>query len=272
MSQLPYFDYLLERFQGVPVLREVFGEHVHWGLFDSGCQETVSKAAYERAAVALSQRLVSMADIEPGQTILDAGCGFGGTARLIAQQVRGARVIGVNVDARQVEEARRLKSAQNVRYLVADACKLPVASASVDRVLAVESVFHFPSRLRFLREARRVLRPGGRIVLSDFLLHGPALPSAILRVLRHGNPMTAFYGRVSSTTRTGYYLLSQLAGLRVKRLEDVTQATRPTYRFLHQLAADLGQQGTAADRANRFMESLTDHGELRYALIELRAR
>src|SRR5438034_5931485 len=44
----------------------------------------------------------------------------------------------------------------------ADACALPFPDASFDRVLAVECIFHFPSRLRFLKEAARVLKPGGR--------------------------------------------------------------------------------------------------------------
>jgi ubiquinone/menaquinone biosynthesis C-methylase UbiE len=82
---------------------------------------------------------------------------------------------------------------------------MPFPTGSFDRLIAVESVFHFPSRIKFLREARRVLKPNGQLVLSDFVLNGSKVPSTATKILLHGNPMERFYGRVNATTMTGYF-------------------------------------------------------------------
>ena len=98
--------------------------------------------------------------------ILDAGCGVGaGTARLAAS-FPDALVIAGNISHWQLGEARGRGAAAPV---VMDAARLPLASGSVDAVVAIESPQHFDSRDCFLAEAFRVLRPGGTITLADMM-------------------------------------------------------------------------------------------------------
>ena len=107
------------------------------------------------------------AKIEDTLAVLDVGCGFGGTLTSLQTKWQGLNLTGLNIDARQLEVAK--KHVPNATFIEGDACALPFKEALFDRVLAVECIFHFPSRLKFFQEAARVLNPSGRISLSDFI-------------------------------------------------------------------------------------------------------
>jgi SAM-dependent methyltransferase len=124
------------------------------------------------AQQAMDDRVLEVAALEDGQRILDVGCGLGGTLLDIDGKHRGVDLVGLNRSQRQLEAASDEwgKGRRNpVRWVFGDACSLPFEAGSFDRVLAIECVFHFSSRASFLCEAARVLRPGGLVVLSDFV-------------------------------------------------------------------------------------------------------
>ncbi|MEO1368734.1 MAG: methyltransferase domain-containing protein, partial [Acidobacteriota bacterium] len=100
--------------------------------------------------------------------VLDVGCGLGAGTALIAGAFPGADVLGVNLSRRQVEHARRRYPEAEFRAM--DATRLDLPDAAFDVVFSVEAAFHFDTRRTFLREAHRVLRPGGCVVLSDILM------------------------------------------------------------------------------------------------------
>lgn len=117
-----------------------------------------------------NQILYEKAGIQTGEKVLDAGCGIGGSTIWMAKQHRN-RVTGITISAKQAsyarQHAKRHGVAELVNFEVADFCATPFADASFDVVWALESSCHALNKGDFLREAWRVLRPGGRIVVCD---------------------------------------------------------------------------------------------------------
>jgi MPBQ/MSBQ methyltransferase len=113
----------------------------------------------------------------PGERVLDAACGRGGTTARIAQS--GAFALGLDLLPENVAEAEvRFGAGPQLRFAVADVTRLPARAAGIDLdrescdgVLCLEAGFHFGAKGRraFLEESWRLLRPGGRLVLVDFV-------------------------------------------------------------------------------------------------------
>lgn len=154
---LPYFDLLLEH-RAEPAAR-VFERYVHWGYWANPASATRDLGEFAAAMERLNTEIVDAARPADGQAVLDAGCGFGGTLASLQRRFKSTDLTGVNIDPRQLKLARL--QVPGPRFIEGDACALPLPDASFDRVLAVECIFHFPSRAKFLREAARVLKPGG---------------------------------------------------------------------------------------------------------------
>ena len=144
-------------------------------------------ASFDEASDALALLVGETARMGAGDVVLDCGFGFGDQDMLWAQRLKPERIIGLNVTASQVAVAQRriaeIGFAERVELRHASATEMPIASDSVDKVLALESAFHFCTRERFFREAYRVLRPGGRLVTAD-IIPMPAV-SGITARLQH---------------------------------------------------------------------------------------
>src|SRR4029077_1009323 len=125
---------------------------------------------FHSGGLAASRELARLASIKPGEQILDAGCGIGGPARLLAAE-HGARVRGIDLSGDFIAIARALskKSGIAVEFEEANALKLPFGDGSFDLVWTQHASMNIADKTRLYRELRRVLRPGGRFVFHDLL-------------------------------------------------------------------------------------------------------
>ena len=161
----------------------VWGEHMHHGYYGPD-----SRAASPQEAQRLliekilawgdgspsqisNQRPVPLAATSPPETILDVGCGIGGSTLYLASKYR-AQATGITLSpvqaARASSRARTAGLGDHVQFQVADALAMPFADDSFDLVWSLESGEHMADKGQFLRECCRVLKPGGRLMVATW--------------------------------------------------------------------------------------------------------
>ena len=121
----------------------------------------------------LRQKAADLARIQPGETVLDVGCGTGTLALAMQRRVGSAgRVIGVDPDTRQIAYARSKAARHNmpIQFQIGMIEQLPFPDQTFDVVLSTLMMHHVPAPLKHqgLAEIARVLKPGGRLVIADF--------------------------------------------------------------------------------------------------------
>jgi SAM-dependent methyltransferase len=136
-------------------------------------------ARHDAAQHRMTAECANAVGLSSGDLLLDAGCGVGGTDLWLAA-ARGVRVHGVNIQPAHLREARRRAATHpagsRVGFSMQDFTELAIATASVDVVWALESLCHSADKEGFVREAFRVLRPGGRLMVADFFLVRDEVP------------------------------------------------------------------------------------------------
>jgi ubiquinone/menaquinone biosynthesis C-methylase UbiE len=111
--------------------------------------------------------LIELAGLAPGERVLDVACGTGVVARLAAERVGSTgKVTGLDLNPTMLAAARAQAAPATVEWVEGSALAVPLPDESVDTVLCQQGLQFFPDRAAALREMRRVLVPGGRLVLS----------------------------------------------------------------------------------------------------------
>ena len=128
--------------------------------FDAWAAEGRDKGMEERHWHTAKHALARM-PVEPGDTVLDLGCGSGYVGRALRDTRDAGRVYGLDGSPAMVRNARSYTDDPRVSYLVGDFDALPVADDTVDHVWSMEAFYYARNPLQTLREVRRVLRPGG---------------------------------------------------------------------------------------------------------------
>ena len=156
-------------FNELPVLTLLFGSDVHPG------------------GVPLTRKLAGSALVGHNDRVLDVACGRGESARVLAEHF-GCRIVGIDYSRRNIYRARELTEdvglSSRVQFVQGDAERLPFANESFDVVTCECSLSIFPNLLLALTEMKRVLRPGGRLGISDVVLNKP-LPESLRDLVGH---------------------------------------------------------------------------------------
>lgn len=149
------------------ILEFYWGEHIHLGHYGSPPRRKDFLAA-KYDFVHEMVRWGGLDKLPAGTTVLDVGCGIGGSSRILAKDY-GFEVTGVTISPQQVERARELTpEGINAKFMVDDAMSLSLPDESFDVVWSVEAGPHMPDKAVFARELMRVVKPGGLLVVADW--------------------------------------------------------------------------------------------------------
>ena len=145
--------------------RSKYTPALHFGYYDEKATD------HHRSVIRANEVLAEWGNIHEGATIIDAGCGLGHSTLWLAEHYN-ANVTGITIVPKQVETMKKFvekKGLKNVRFLEASYFNMPFEDNSVDVVWAIEAVCHAKDKSQFYKEAYRVLKPGGKLLIGENL-------------------------------------------------------------------------------------------------------
>ena len=169
--------------------------------------------------LAANDALAERARIGKGTRVADFCAGLGGPSRYFAHRY-GADVTGIELTPARVKGAeeltRRVGLEDRVRVIEGNVMQVQLAEASIDVVVSQEALLHVPDKPRALKEAYRILKPGGRLVFTDWVAHRP---------LSHNDKALMWAGMAVADLHDlpTYAGLVGEAGFTVSSVEDLTR-------------------------------------------------
>lgn len=234
-SQINYYDQII--FDGV--MRKWYGGtdfyNVGYWTDQIATQAEASTALVDRMLNGVEGHVVS---------VLDVGCGLGATTAYIKQRWPLARVTGLNLSETQVNHCR--VNVSNCEFVVMDAADITLPDESFDLVISVEAAYHFETRQDFLKQAYRILKPGGTLALADILFDASHEHTKALSIwdVAHTNNIQG---------PLEYSEILAGIGFADPRIEDATEQTWRTW--LKRLTAWTEQKFPETDAERLFVES-----------------
>jgi tocopherol O-methyltransferase len=236
---------------------------IHFGYWDENTRSHVE------SLINMNRALASWVGIRPGQRILDAGCGVGGSSIWLAKEY-GVEVVGITLPASQITRAWRYAQqhgvADHVSFAQADYTQTPFADGSFDVVWALESLCHAPDKAAFYQEAARLLRPDGRLVLAEYIRAARPLDTRGEHLL---HAWLDGWAIPDLSTRAEHLSHAAAAGLMETVLDDITAHMRPSLRRLYRITFWTYPLAFLLHRLG--LRSTTQHGNVLGALRQYQA-
>ena len=114
----------------------------------------------------ITEQTIALMDLQPGDRILDLGCGTGWASRRLACIATSGEVVGIDVADEMLRRAEQASAGiGNVRYLWGSAEKIPAEDNHFTKILSVESFYYYADQRKALDELRRVMAPGGKLFI-----------------------------------------------------------------------------------------------------------
>ncbi len=198
---------------------------------------TTMLKSHEESLARMDEVCAKLAEIKETDLVLDAGCGVGGSSIWIAKNI-GARVIGITLVPMQVELAKKFAMEKGVDHLVSfkvmDFTTTEFNDETFDVVWAIESACHAVDKRLFLAESHRILKKGGRLMVSDGFLKNDEnkLTASEMRDMREWTSGFAV-PNLATIDQFRKYLLE--LGFDNITFRDITENVLPTARLTNSL-------------------------------------
>lgn len=168
----------------------------------------------------LAFKLIRLLNIQTTDDVVDIACGRGGTTYYLSTMTPARSVIGVDLLPENIEIAKRIyPTDERFTYDIGNAQDLPFSDGSFKKAMCCEAAFHFPDRGKFVSEVARVLKPGGRLAICDFLWKSRACREEGLNDHR-GDTVRQIWEYEDMATEAEYKQWAAEAGLKISKIQD----------------------------------------------------
>ena len=229
-----------------PYYRSLWGEHLHHGYWIRGDESK------ELAQLQLTVHLATLADLKEGSTVLDIGCGFGGSSLYLAREY-SARVTGITISPVQIEMAANAAAEAhlNAQFLLMDAEALDFPH-QFELLWSIESISHYYDRRKFFANAIPFLKPQGTFAFTDWFKQpglSPAQTGKFITPIERG-----MFVELETMDDYESYLVEN--GLQIVYRQDLTRHCAKTWDFGSEIIRDKSLWGLAARQGKDFLTYL----------------
>ncbi|MFT7531114.1 MAG: tocopherol O-methyltransferase [Gammaproteobacteria bacterium] len=206
---------------------------LHYGYWDS-------EEAYQhhQALLNTNKILYQFANIQAPSRILDAGCGLGGSSLWLASQ--GNQVTGISISQKQVDyankAAKKRKLTDSAKFEFANFCQTPYADGSFDVIWGLESICYAMDKSLFLKEAYRLLRKGGQLIMCDAFLLKSSFTNPEWQTV---SDFLKGWVLPNLAKRKDFQQMIKQAGYKNIAIEDISQQILPSSKHMRDVAKRL---------------------------------